>query len=530
MEQSASSSMFSEYAKAALETVPSMLAYWDRDLVCRYANNAYEMWFGVPGHSLIGTSIRDLLGPELFARNEPYMRAALRGEAQEFERLVPGPNGVMRPSLATYVPHLVDGQVLGFIAQVTDVTCLHRARSLAEQKTREAIHANALLRKVQDELKLAQRLGEMGSWCWEVDEDIVSWSEQLYLLFGLDETRQPPTFAEHERLYTPQSFALIKHEVAQTIATGRPYNIEVEYIHRSGRRGWLNVRGAGERDATGRVVKLHGTAQEISGRRIARESTVHVDRIAVLEAALAEERVKNALLEKAALEASRLGAVGLIASGIAHDFNNVLHSLSVSMLLLQSTSREARSIQLAEQGKHAIERAASLTRRLMNVARPRDQKPSVVKLASAISNSQEVFRLAAGALNRIDLDLSLDAEVNLDLHELEIALLNLVINARDAMESPRTIRIAIEKASRPRDATADRAEWVAVAVADAGMGMDADTLRRACEPFYTTKDVERGTGLGLAMVNAFAVASGGALTLESTPGSGTTVRIILPVR
>lgn len=447
MEQSGSSSIFSEYANAALETVPSMLAYWDRDLVCRYANNAYEMWFGVTGHSLIGTSIRDLLGPELFARNEPYMCAALRGEAQEFERLVPGPLGVMRPSLAAYLPHIVDGEVLGFIAQVTDVTRLHRARSLAEQKTREAIHTNALLRRVQDELKLAQRLGEMGSWCWEVDEDIVSWSEQLYLLFGLDETRQPPTFAEHERLYTPQSFAVIKHEVEQTVATGRPYSVEVEYIHRSGRRGWLDVRGAGERDATGRVVKLHGTAQEISGRRIARETSLHMDRIAVLESTLAAERVKNALLEKAALEAGRLGAVGLISSGIAHDFNNVLHALAGSMQLLQRTSREARSIQLAEQGKQAIERAASLTRRLMNVARPHDQKPSIVKLASAISNSHEVFRLAAGALNRIELDLSLDAEVNLDLYELEIALLNLVINARDAMGSPGTIRVAIEKAS-----------------------------------------------------------------------------------
>lgn len=520
-----------EFSSTVLDTVPSMLAYWDRDLICRYANSAYQQWFGVSGHSLIGSSIRDLLGPDLFARNEPYMCAALRGEPQEFEWLVSGPLGIMRPSLAAYLPHVVDGEVMGFIAQVTDVSLLHRARSLAEQKAREAIHSAALLRKAQEELKLAQQLGEMGSWCWEVDDDIVSWSEQLYKLFGLDQTQQPPTFAEHERLYTPAGFVVIRKAVERTLQTGQPYNVEVEYLHQTGRRGWLEVRGGAERDSTGRVVKLYGTAQEITGRRIARESSGMSERVAQLEASLAEEQKKNVQLEKVVMEASHLGAVGLISSGIAHDYNNVLGSLSVIMQLLQRMPNSAKVIQLAGQGKAAIDRAASLTRRLMNIARPHAPVPTAVKLAQVLSDSQEVFRLAAGALNRLEFDLSIDVEVFVDAHELEIAVLNLVINARDAMDVPGTIRIALgpESILYPF-APLQTVEWVAISVTDTGSGMDAETVRLACEPFYTTKSSERGTGLGLSMVNAFAVEAGGKLVIESMPGVSTTVRIVLPAR
>ena len=117
------------HLRLLVDHVPSMLAYWDRDLKCRFANRAYETWFGVNPDSLVGTSIRELLGPQLFALNEPHIRAALNGEEQVFERVVPGPGGVKRHSLATYVPDLVDGEVMGFIAHVTEVTRTEGNRS-----------------------------------------------------------------------------------------------------------------------------------------------------------------------------------------------------------------------------------------------------------------------------------------------------------------------------------------------------------------------------------------------------------------
>jgi len=104
------------------ERIPSMLAYWDHDLRCRYANRAYETWFGVDPEALLGRHIRDLLGPTLYEKNRPYILAALAGEPQLFERTVPGPDGVNRQSLACYVPDIVEGRVLGFAVDVTDVT------------------------------------------------------------------------------------------------------------------------------------------------------------------------------------------------------------------------------------------------------------------------------------------------------------------------------------------------------------------------------------------------------------------------
>jgi len=117
------------HMRLLVDRVPSMLAYWDRDLRCRFANRAYEKWFGVDSDRLLGTPIQALLGPRLFAMNEPHIRAALAGQRQVFERIVPGPGGVERHSLAEYIPDVVDGVVRGFLVQVTEVTELKQTQA-----------------------------------------------------------------------------------------------------------------------------------------------------------------------------------------------------------------------------------------------------------------------------------------------------------------------------------------------------------------------------------------------------------------
>ena len=123
------------YMRLLIDGVPTMLGYWDPDLRCRFANRAYETWFGVNPDQLIGTTAQDLLGPALFALNEPLMRKALAGERQIFERVVPGPDGVHRPSLAEYIPHVVDGEVVGFLVQVTNVTELKETRAALQRES-----------------------------------------------------------------------------------------------------------------------------------------------------------------------------------------------------------------------------------------------------------------------------------------------------------------------------------------------------------------------------------------------------------
>jgi PAS domain S-box-containing protein len=124
----------SQYLGLLVESVHSMLAYWDRDLRCRFANRAYEIWFGADPDTLLGTSLQDLLGPTLFALNEAHIRAALKGEPQTFERVVPAPEGIGRVSQAHYIPHRVDGEVLGFMVQVTEITRLKEAEAALEHE------------------------------------------------------------------------------------------------------------------------------------------------------------------------------------------------------------------------------------------------------------------------------------------------------------------------------------------------------------------------------------------------------------
>lgn len=142
------------HMRVCVDRIPSMLAYWDRDMVCRFANRAYETWFGADPARLVGSKIIDLLGPQLFAMNEPHIRGALAGERQVFERIVPGPDGVDRHSLAEYIPDIVDGEVRGFVVQVTEVTqlnktqaALRRERDLRAQLETHAEQLRALLQE-----------------------------------------------------------------------------------------------------------------------------------------------------------------------------------------------------------------------------------------------------------------------------------------------------------------------------------------------------------------------------------------------
>lgn len=148
----------SYHMRFCVDHVPSMLAYWDREMTCRFANRAYEIWFGADPDRLLGTKLIDLLGPDLFARNEPHIRAALAGERQVFERIVPGPDGVQRHSLAEYIPDMVDGAVRGFVVQVTEVTQLNKTQAALrrEQDLRSQLeaHASQLRSLLQDRTEM----------------------------------------------------------------------------------------------------------------------------------------------------------------------------------------------------------------------------------------------------------------------------------------------------------------------------------------------------------------------------------------
>jgi PAS domain S-box-containing protein len=170
------------HMRLLVDRVPSMLAYWDHHLICRFANRAYEAWFGVDPDHLLGTSIRDLLGPELFAMNRPYMLKALAGERQVFERTVPGPGGIQRQSLAEYIPDRVDGKVRGFLVQVTDVSELKETQAALQRENQLRVQIEAHAAQLQ--ALLAERTQMLDVLAHEVRQPLNNASAALQSAMG----------------------------------------------------------------------------------------------------------------------------------------------------------------------------------------------------------------------------------------------------------------------------------------------------------------------------------------------------------
>jgi len=263
------------------------------------------------------------------------------------------------------------------------------------------------------------------------------------------------------------------------------------------------------RNARGEVIGIIPQAIETTGRLRAEESLRH---------------------------AQKMEAVGQLTSGIAHDFNNLLNGITGWLGVLDMRAREGRTDDLmryvtAAQG--AAKRAAAVAQRLLSFSRRQSLTPKPTDVAQLVDGLAELLRQTAGSRIAIEIAHGDDLWPALvDPNQLENVLLNLAINARDAMPNGGTL--GLHAANCAVDARAGRlldvapGEYLSVSVADTGVGMTPEVAQRAFDPFFTTKASGKGTGLGLAMVYAFARQSGGSVEIESTPGAGTTVRLWVP--
>ncbi len=254
------------YLRNVLDAIPSLLIYWNADMTCRFANRAYQAWFGLQPQDMLGRHFQDLLGVELFAQNKPHLDAALAGERQTFERALRLADGTERHTLTHYMPDIVDGQVAGLLAQVSDVTPLKVAEEALRRNVEEIRSVNQQLAASMSNLQEAQRLGKIGSWDWDVKTDTVTWSEELYHVMGYDPSKPAPSFAEHSARFAPHSLARLQDAMAHTAQTGEPYALELEIQHEDGRRAWILAKGEVERDSAGSDVRLRGIAQDVTER------------------------------------------------------------------------------------------------------------------------------------------------------------------------------------------------------------------------------------------------------------------------
>jgi CheY-like chemotaxis protein/two-component sensor histidine kinase len=223
-------------------------------------------------------------------------------------------------------------------------------------------------------------------------------------------------------------------------------------------------------------------------------------------------------------------AIGQLTGGVAHDFNNLLSAIMGSLDLAERRAATGADItKFLHNARMAAQRGATLTQRMLAFARKQELNISAVDLEASVTSMADLFARTLGTGLQVEANFpEVLPPVHADATQLELALLNLVVNARDAM--PEGGRIAISaRAAQGDGTTLPIGCYSVLSVADHGQGMDADTLRRATEPFFTTKGIGRGTGLGLSMVQGMAEQSGGRLVLHSTPKIGTTVELWLKV-
>jgi PAS domain S-box-containing protein len=461
--------------------------------------------------------------PEDREATERKFRDAVAGDVREYSvqyRIIRPCDGETRwISVKSTIERDDRGTAIRLVGAHTDVT----EQVLAEQALRQS---EERYRKLADQLAelnatLAQRVEQKTrerDRIWNVSQDLLvvadrdgvwqtvnpAWSRTL----GWSEAEllnRTSEWLEH-----PDDDGITRAQFRKLGAGETTVRFESRFRHEDGSYRWLAWTGVPDRD------RLYAVARDVTAEKAA------------------AERLKAT--EEALLQSQKMEAVGQLTGGIAHDFNNLLTGIVGSLDLLQTRLNQGRSENFARYINAAMtsaNRAAALTHRLLAFARRQPLIPKGVDVNQLVVSLEDLLRRTIGET----IDLGIVAADDLwptlcDPNQLESALLNLAINARDAMPDGGRLSIATSSV-RLDSVTADTpalspGDYVCIAVTDTGVGMSAEVAARAFDPFFTTKPIGQGTGLGLSMIYGFARQSNGHATIDSRPGQGTTVRLYLP--
>ncbi|ACA15215.1 multi-sensor hybrid histidine kinase [Methylobacterium sp. 4-46] len=518
------------------DALPVLIATIDRDEVYRFVNRHYETWFGLSPERIVGRSLREVIGEGAYAERRPHIARALAGEPARFEIRLPRPGRAARPGGAArdvrvqYVP-AEDG---GFHLLAIDVTA---------EKAAEAAMADSLMKF----RAIAESMPQM-VWSTLPDGYHDYYNSRWYEFTGV-----APGSTDGEgwnAIFHPDDRAEAWRRWRRALATGETYEIEYRLRRRDGVHRWVLGRAVPLRDpASGAIQRWFGTCTDIDDQVRARETlargreTLEIlvrERTAALEEAnarLTAEMAERGRVEERLRQAQKMEAVGQLTGGIAHDFNNLLTGITGALDLLRARLAEGRLDALpryADLATASAQRAAALTHRLLAFARRQPLAARGVDANALVASMGDLLRRTLSERVALDLDLAEDLWATLcDPNQLENAILNLAINARDAM--PEGGRLTIATANLRLDGAALAGEdgpapgdYVRIAVRDTGAGMPPDVAARAFEPFFTTKPLGEGTGLGLSMIYGFAKQSDGQVRIASEVARGTEVSLILP--
>ncbi|WP_109121144.1 response regulator [Azospirillum sp. TSO22-1] len=343
----------------------------------------------------------------------------------------------------------------------------------------------------------------------------------------------------------PDDRGRVRAAWAATVAGQGDYDLEYRLRRHDGEYRWFKVRGLPIRDSLGRPTRWIGSLAEITEIQEARQALARsrdelerlvaerTRELADSNRLLLAESAERERAEAQLARAQRLEAIGQLTGGVAHDFNNLLTVIVGNLDMVERAADDPERVRRLVGGALAAAgRGERLTQQLLAFARRQPLRPEVAGVNRLVRELEPLIRRAVGEAVEVTLDLGDDLRpCRVDTSQFEAAVLNLVVNARDATPPGGRITVSTRGLALPApDAPSGLADgdWLVVAVRDTGSGISPDVLPRVFDPFFTTKDVGKGSGLGLSQVYGFVRQSGGQVRLESAPGTGTTVQIWLP--
>lgn len=368
-------------------------------------------------------------------------------------------------------------------------------RKLAEQALKES----------KELLEIAGDVAQVGGWELDLVKNKLRWSKQTYQIHEVPDDVEP-TVEQAIQFYAPEAQSIIRNAVEKAMIDGTPWRLELPFITAKGRRIWVIASGQAEIQ-NGKVVRLYGAFQDITSRKVAE---------------IEQESLRNQLIHS-----QRLESVGRLAGGIAHDFNNLLSVIIGNIdLALEIVPQEEEVYSYLLETKKSAQRSADLVRQLLAFARKQPTAPSIINLNEIIQGMLSLLKRLIG--ENIELKwqpMPNIPKIKIDPIQIDQILANLCVNAKDAIAGHGTVTIS----TGLNEPLAHSPKYVELTVSDTGSGISPEIMEHIFEPFYTTKGVGHGTGLGLAMVYGIVQQNQGYISVNSQVGKGTTFHIYFPV-